>query len=63
MSKEELLSELKDIRNMPFTGDARGDYFSIRHRLDKVIKKVEKTYGRQSVEGVREDSSKVFHLD
>lgn len=61
MQYEKILSELKKINSIAPTGDNRGDVFRMKTRLQLLIKAMED--GRQSVESVREDSSKVFRLD
>lgn len=61
MTKAQILLHLELIKAHSNTGDYYGDLHFVRHRIDKLIE--EMTNGRQSVESVREDGSKVFLLD
>jgi hypothetical protein len=61
MNDEEVVTRLRKILDAKPTGDALGDWSRLRGKLMQLIKAVED--GRQSVESVREDGSKVFRLD
>ncbi len=61
MSDEEIVKWLKRIHSIGITGDSRSDIHRVYSHIRALIKAIED--GRQSMESVREDSSKVFRLD